>query len=148
MASSKKSVNEVLAEALRFFKGDRWSNSSLARASGIAESTIRNYLAPEKRGTGKTGKEPSAKLTELDKLAEVLGVSIADLVTDLTDAERMRRHRMHAAAYYAEHGRLPAWAPPDHPAVEAQPAVGHQSQPREQVSPSRAAPRKPASKAA
>lgn len=107
----KKPVNQVVAEALRFFMGAKWNNVSLARASGVAEGTIRNYLAPEKRDTGKTGKQPSAKLAELELLADALGVTVADLVRDATDEERLAAHRQHAANYYREHGSLPRWAP-------------------------------------
>lgn len=107
----KKPVNQVLAEALTFFMGTKWNNVTLAKASGVAESTIRNYRAPEKRDSGKSGKAPSAKLSELEMLACALGVSVADLVSDAGDEERARRHRAHAAAYYEEHGHLPSWAP-------------------------------------
>lgn len=109
----KKPINQVVAEALRFYMGDRWNNSTLGRAAGVAPNTVKNYLSPDERDTGKSGKEPSAKLTELAKLAEALGVEVADLVTDATEVERRAVHRRRAADFYAAHGRLPDWAPSD-----------------------------------
>ncbi|MBX3605341.1 MAG: hypothetical protein KF788_08720 [Piscinibacter sp.] len=107
----RKPINQVLAEALRFYMGDRWNNSTLGRKAGVAANTVANYLQPEQRAQGASGKEPSAKLTELAKLAEALGVEVADLVTDATAEERLKVHRKRAAEFYAEHGVLPEWAP-------------------------------------
>ncbi|HNU11736.1 MAG TPA: helix-turn-helix transcriptional regulator [Rubrivivax sp.] len=111
----RKQINQVVAEALRYYMGDRWNNSTLGRRAGVAANTIRNYLEPELRDKGASGKEPSAKLTELARLAEALGVEVADLVTDMTDEERRRVLRKRAADFYAEHGELPDWAPPAEP---------------------------------
>lgn len=109
----KKSINKVLSEALAYFMGDYWSNLSLAKASRVAEGTIRNYLNPASRGAGKTGKQPSAKLTEVDAIASALGLQIIDLLQDLTATERLALHRKRAAEFYQKHGRLPSWAPKD-----------------------------------
>ena len=97
LGMGSKSINVVVAEALRFYMGGAWSNVSLAKKSGVAESTIRNYLSPAKREAGKSGKEPSAKVTELAQIADALGIQVSDLVTDLTDEERQRR-RTHTQA--------------------------------------------------
>lgn len=83
---SRKSINEVVADALRYYMGDRWTNVALAKASGVAEGTIRNYLSPGKRESGKTGKEPSAKVTELAKIADALNVRVVDLMMSPSDA--------------------------------------------------------------
>lgn len=107
-----KPINVVLAEALAYFMGDRWTNSSLGRAAGVAPNTVRNYLNPEVRDIGSSGKEPSAKLTELSKLADALGVQVGDLVTDATVEERERIYRKRVGEYVMEYGVLPAWAPP------------------------------------
>jgi hypothetical protein len=112
----KKPVNQVLAEALRSFMGTKWNNLALANAAGVGEATIRNYLAPLKRMQGASGKAPSAKLAEVELLADALGVTVADLVTDASEEQRRVRHRAHAAAYYEKHGRLPTWAPAATPA--------------------------------
>ena len=77
-----KSINTVLADNLRRYMSERWTNSSLAKASGVAESTIRNYLSPGKRTPSSSGKEGSAKLTELAKIAAVLEVQVSDLVAE------------------------------------------------------------------
>ena len=107
----KKPINQVVAEALKFYMGTRWNNSTLGQAAGVSPNTVKNYLAPQERAAGTSGKEPSAKLTELDKLAVALGVTVADLVTDAPDDERARLHRRRAAEYYEATGRLPDWAP-------------------------------------
>ena len=108
----RKPINQVVAEALRFYMGDRWNYSSLGAAAGVASNTVKNYCQPAARSQGLSGKEPSAKLTELAKLAETLGVEVSDLVTDATDEERRKVYRKRAADYYADHGVLPDWAPP------------------------------------
>lgn len=107
----KKSINQVLAEALRFYMGGDWNNTTLGNKAGVAANTIKNYLNPGEREQGASGKEPSAKLTELARIAAVLGVEVSDLVTDATDDQRRAVHRKRAADYYAEHGELPDWAP-------------------------------------
>ncbi len=116
----KKSINVVLAEALKHYMGDHWTPYSLAKKSGVAEGTIRNYLAPEKRQPSASGKEPSAKLTEVEMLAEALGVEFCDLTTDATEAQRLKSLRERAAAFYAQHGELPEWAPK--PVLSKQPS--------------------------
>lgn len=107
----KKPINQVVAEALRFYMGDRWNNTTLGKAAGVSPNTVKNCIAPEARAKGKSGKEPSVKLTELALLAETLGVEMADLVTDMPAEARKTLHRQRAADYYARHGVLPAWAP-------------------------------------
>ena len=128
----QKPINTVVAEALDFFMGTAWTNVSLGIAADVAESTIRNYLKPENRTTGKTGKEPSAKLTELAKLAAALGVQVSDLVTDATDEERLQIHRKRAAEHYVKTGQLPTWAPPDRMQASAQ-SIGERRKPRRNV---------------
>lgn len=114
-----KPVNQVLAESLKSFMGDKWTNVALAKEAGVGEGTIRNYLDPDKRLAGASGKAPSAKLVEVDMLARALGVTVADLVTDATEEQRRERHRAHAAAFYQMHGHLPTWAPDALPAAKA-----------------------------
>jgi hypothetical protein len=107
----RKPANQVIAEALRHYMGRKWNNVTLAKAAGVAEGTIRNYLAPEKRLAGASGKAPSAKVTELEQLADALGIELVDLLRDESPAQRDAVHREHAARYYARFGRLPPWAP-------------------------------------
>jgi transcriptional regulator with XRE-family HTH domain len=85
-----KSVNAVLADNLRYWMGQSGisSQEQLAAKSGVSQRTISNYLNPENRQESATGKEPSAKLTELDKIAGALGVGVWDLVRPMTPRER------------------------------------------------------------
>lgn len=106
-----KPVNQVLSEALNFFMEPYWSNVSLARASGVAEGTIRNYRSAERAGTSKSGKAPSAKLTELEKVSTAMGLQVADLVTEMSVEARGALYRKRAAECYERTGSLPPWAP-------------------------------------
>jgi hypothetical protein len=109
---AEKSETEIISEALRYFMGDRWNNTSLAKQAEVSPNTIANCLDPNKRAPSASGKAPSVKVTELGRIARALGLTAADLLTDATDDERRATYRRRAAAYYAEHGVLPAWAPP------------------------------------
>lgn len=124
----RKPINDVVAEALRFFMGGRWTNVGLAKAAGVAEGTIRNVLNPDKREPGKSGKEPPVKVTELAKIAAAIGVEVADLVTDATQEEREQLHRKRAAEHYMRTGNLPEWAPAS--AAETLPADPSRKQAR------------------
>ena len=96
---AEKSINEVLAGNLAHFMKLRGieSQSDLARRSGVAQRTISNYLNPDLREQGISGKQPSAKLTEVDKIAKSMNVEAWDLLRDLTDAEREMYERIEAA---------------------------------------------------
>jgi len=100
-AVRKKPVNEVLADALSFFMGSRWNQSSLGKAAGVAPNTVKHYLQPGARVSGDRGKAPSAKLTELEKIASALGLEVADLVTDMTAGERAALYRRRAGRHVA-----------------------------------------------
>jgi hypothetical protein len=118
LAMVRKSANQVIAKALAYYMGDRWSQVSLGRAAKVSPNTIGNALNPSRRVTpAKTGKEPSITLTQLDAIADALEVPIAELVLDLTDDERLQRVRDRAAEHYKRHGTLPAWAPGKLPEV-------------------------------
>jgi hypothetical protein len=109
---SAKPINVIVAEALEFYMRGRFNKLGLSKASGVADGTIRNFLAPENRATGKSGKEASGKLTELQMLADALHVPMAELVTDLTEDERLDRWKRRVADHYVQFGVMPAWAPP------------------------------------
>lgn len=86
---SKKRVNEVLAENLAYFMHIRGlKQKALAAKSGVAQTTISLYLNPENRQPGKTGKIPSGKLSEVEALAEALGVGFWEMVVPFTPAQR------------------------------------------------------------
>jgi transcriptional regulator with XRE-family HTH domain len=82
-------INDVLAQNLAYFMamGPLKTQQALATKSGIAQRTISNYLNPRKRAPGSSGKPPSAKLTELDKVAEALGVDVWLLLRPTTELE-------------------------------------------------------------
>lgn len=113
---ARKPVNQVVSEALSFYMGEAWNNTSLGKKAGVAANTVANALAPAKRAPSKSGKSPSIKLTELERLADALGVTVVDLVSDLSHEQRQLTVRQRAAEYYLAHGVLPSWAP-DAPAT-------------------------------
>jgi hypothetical protein len=117
-----KPVNQIVSEALAYFMGDRWNDTTLGRRAGVSPNTVKNYRLPHAREVGASGKAPSAKLTELELLANVLGLEVADLVTDQTNAERALVYRRRAADFYAHTGKLPDWAP-DQTSVDSPPTV-------------------------
>jgi transcriptional regulator with XRE-family HTH domain len=86
----EKSVNEVLAENLRYWmeQANMTAQGDLAEKSGVSQRTISNYLNPGNRQESASGKEPSAKLTELQKIAVALGIGVWDLVRPMTPQER------------------------------------------------------------
>lgn len=87
---AQKPINQVLAENLAYFMKARGiaTQPALAKKSGVAQRTISNYLRPEIRQSSKSGKPPSAKLTELEKIAEALEVGVWDLLRDMDPSER------------------------------------------------------------
>jgi hypothetical protein len=117
-----KPVNQIVSEALVYFMGDKWNPTTLGRRAGVSPNTVKNYREPQTREAGASGKAPSAKLTELELLANVLGLEVADLVTDQTNAERALVYRRRAAEFYARTGKLPEWAP-DAQDVDSPPTV-------------------------
>lgn len=79
---TKKTANQILAERLaHFMKLRGMNNSKLGSKAGIAANTVANYLVKTPLVTA-TGKERSAKLAEIEKLAAALEVSIVDLLTE------------------------------------------------------------------
>lgn len=111
----QKSINEIVADALKHYMGDRWNQSTLGKAAGVAPNTVGNAMNPERREASASGKEPSITLTQLDRIAQALGVTVADLVSDRTAHDRALILRERAAEYYKEHGELPSWAPHEQP---------------------------------
>lgn len=86
---SKKPINDVLAENLAHFMGERGlSQAALAEASKVAQTTVSLYLNPSRRQPSKSGKIPSAKLGEVESLANGLGVDLWELLRPMTPAQR------------------------------------------------------------
>lgn len=86
----RRPINDVLAANLRHFmarSADLQTQQALAARSGVSQRTISNYLNPENRSTGSRGKAPSAKLTEIERVARALGVEVWHLLRPTTPVE-------------------------------------------------------------
>jgi transcriptional regulator with XRE-family HTH domain len=84
-----QNINEVLAENLARIMADRgMTQQTLANLSGVGQTTISLYLRPGDRLQGARARPPSAKLSEVEAIAQALGVQIWDLLVRLTPAER------------------------------------------------------------
>jgi transcriptional regulator with XRE-family HTH domain len=98
------SINRVLARNLAYWMEQATlTQSALAEKAGVSQKTISNYLNPQQRQEGATGKEPSAKLTELEKIAKALSVSVWQLVREMTPSER-KMYEAIERAYEELHG--------------------------------------------
>lgn len=83
------SINKVLAHNLAYWMEQaKLTQSALAEKAGVSQKTISNYLNPEQRQDGSMGKEPSAKLTELEKIATAMSIGVWQLVREMTVSER------------------------------------------------------------
>ena len=79
----KSTVNEALARNLKaWMEAKGMKQEQLASKSKVGQTTISLYLSPDRRKPGATGKIPSAKVGEIESLAEALGCRFADLVSD------------------------------------------------------------------
>lgn len=83
----KKSANKVLAENLAEYvaaKGgadpDKASQMAFAKKVGVSQRTISYYLHPENRAISKTGKIPSARIGEVETIADALGLETYELL--------------------------------------------------------------------
>lgn len=91
---TEKTLNQVLADNLLELRGIKWdSPEKLAKDAGIAGNTVRNYL---KAATGQDhqyisakGRENSATLTNIQLLADVLGVPAILLMLDKTSRRKL-----------------------------------------------------------
>lgn len=95
---NQTSINAVLADNLRHFMDAKGlKQPGLAKISGVKQTTISLYLDPERRLKGASGKEPSAKLTEVAMLASALGIEVWELVRDLTPEQRLAYSKIEEA---------------------------------------------------
>ncbi len=94
-----KPINEVLAEniAAAMERKGILSQTELAKRSGLAQTTISNYLHPENRLPGKSGKPPSAKLSEVERIAAALDVESWNLLRPISPREQKLYERIEAA---------------------------------------------------
>lgn len=106
---SSKSLNQLLAENLtRLMEARQLTNKALAAKAGVAANTIANYKRGASPAFTARGKSRSAKLLEVERLAEALNV---DPLLLLTDAEaQARRVQAIAEALVASSTAVPAAA--------------------------------------
>lgn len=78
---SKPTLNDILATNLaRLMEKTGHKQASLAKLSGVGQTTVSLYLNPSRRQPSKSGKVPSAKFGEVEALAAALGVAPWDLL--------------------------------------------------------------------
>ncbi|ETF00946.1 hypothetical protein W822_20100 [Advenella kashmirensis W13003] len=95
---NKKPINIVLAENLAHFMSQRkLTQKGLSALSDVGQTTISLYLNPERRQTSKSGKMPSAKLSEVESLALALEVDVWELLRPFTEQERIAYKHLEAA---------------------------------------------------
>lgn len=70
---------------------------AMAAKADMAQTTVSLYLNPQRRTTGKTGKEPSAKLAEVQRLADALDVELWELLRPLSPVQRQLYRSVEAA---------------------------------------------------
>lgn len=110
LAMARKSLNQVLAENLRSLMGDHGlSAAELGRRAKVAPNTIGNYLRLDEPQHTARGKERSAKLTEVEAIAAVLGIHPMALLTDPAE-QQARAHQI--AQLLAGDLPVPPSAPP------------------------------------
>ena len=96
-------INETLAENLRHFMKERnLVQKTLAAKSGVAQTTISNYLNPGRRPVGASGKAPSAKLSEVEMMAIALDIEPWQLLRSFSNEERIAYEAIETA-YRALH---------------------------------------------
>lgn len=104
---SAKTLNQVLADNLLELKGVRWKTAkALGESAQIAGNTVANYL---KAGTGAEhqykstkGKENSATLSNVERLAAALDLPPALLLLDATERKRLIASALKLEADLAE----------------------------------------------
>lgn len=99
---NQPTINEILAVQLRYYMDKKAMNQpALAKASGVSQSSISNYLNPKNRiqasAQSSKAKEPSAKLSEIAMLAGALGVEVWELTRNISPSERAMYDRIEAA---------------------------------------------------
>jgi transcriptional regulator with XRE-family HTH domain len=87
-AMAEKTLNQILAENLRAVLAARaLSDKELGKKANVSPRTIANYKADEQEFTAK-GKERSAKLAEIERIAAALDLHPLQLLTDRSEQER------------------------------------------------------------
>lgn len=83
------SINAIVAANIQYWMDKRGfaTQGALAKKVGVVQRTIGNYLKPKLRKETAKGREPSAKLTELAKIAAALDVEVWHLLRPLSPSE-------------------------------------------------------------
>jgi transcriptional regulator with XRE-family HTH domain len=101
-------LNQALAENLAHYMSKKGlTQMALAKKCGVAQTTISLYLAPARRKPGKDAKPGSAKLTEVEMLAEALDVEAWELVMPLSGVQRDVYKKIEAAYKVLQHPPAP-----------------------------------------
>lgn len=107
----ERHINKVLSENLeRHMLKKQWDKNKLSKESGVAPRTIGYYLKPDQRQAGSKGKAPSAKLSEVQMLAQALELETWELLRDLTPEQWSAYERIEAA-FFDLHPKEAAPAP-------------------------------------
>lgn len=116
---SASPLNQALANNLAYHMERKGlKQMALARKCGVAQTTISNYLNPDRRKPGKDGKPGSAKLTEVEMLASALDVEPWELLRPMDGLQREVYEKIEAA--YRVLSSTPA-ASPNTQAVKLKP---------------------------
>ncbi len=78
-----KPINETLAENIAHWMAmtpELGTQAKLAAKCGVDQKTISNYLNPQQRSVGSTGRPGSAKLGEVEKIAGAFGLEVWELL--------------------------------------------------------------------
>lgn len=101
-------LNQALAENLAYHMGEQGlTQMALAKKCGVGQTTISLYLAPARRKPGKDAKAGSAKLTEVEMLAEALEVEPWELVMPLSGVQREMYKKIKEAYKVLQHPPAP-----------------------------------------
>jgi len=129
---SRPTLNETLATNLARLMDKRgWTQAALAKQSGVGQTTISLYLNPERRQPSKSGKIPSAKLSEVESLAVAVGVEPWELLKPITGVAQAQPSKsgltdldhVEEAFPWVSPGKMPwdlDWKPPPTRAVAGQ----------------------------
>lgn len=91
-------LNSTLAANLRALMDKHGlTQKELSAKCGVAQTTISLYLNPDRRKPGKDGKPGSAKLTEVEMLANAFNAQPWELLRPLTPTERSAYEKIEAA---------------------------------------------------
>lgn len=85
----EKTISHVVAANLKYWMDQaELTQTTLATKAGVSQKTVSNYLNPAQRVESGSGKAPSPKLEELDKIAKALAVPLWQLVRQMSVKER------------------------------------------------------------